>query len=121
MAVALALAGPRAALAGPAGWGRSEQVGIQPQAGDQADGATPRGDQLEAGEAAVADDGDGALRQPAPGLQDRLDGPAGQRLVAPGHARRWRAARARGWSGTAVPSAASPMGLAAPPPATASA
>src|SRR3954466_7698850 len=79
----LALADLRAALAGPAGWGRGEQVGIEPQTGDQADVATHRGDQFEAGEAAVADNGDGALGQPAPGLQDRLDGPAGQRLVAP--------------------------------------
>jgi hypothetical protein len=45
--------------------------------------ATHCGDPFEAGEAAVADNGDGALGQPAPGLQDRLDGPAGQRLVAP--------------------------------------
>src|SRR3954451_23777993 len=80
---AMAFAGPRTALAGPAGWGRGKQVGIQPQAGDQADVAAHRGDQVEAGEVAIADDGDGALGQPTSGLEDRLDGPAGQRLVAP--------------------------------------
>ena len=70
------------------------QGGIQSQPGDDTDAVAHRGQQFECREAAVGDEDEQAVGQPAFGLQDRLPCPIGQRLVpfavllAP--SRRWR-------------------------------
>ena len=70
-----------AALTLPAFGGRLEQGGIQPQPGDHADMAADRGEQAQRREAAVGDEDEAAIGQPAFGLQDGLPRPVGQRLV----------------------------------------
>ena len=70
-----------AALTLPAFGRWPEQIGVQPQPGDHADMAADSGKQAQRREAAVGDEDQTAIGQPAFGLQDRLASPVGQRLV----------------------------------------
>jgi hypothetical protein len=65
--------------------GRCEQIGAEPQAGDEADMAADGGDQFHRCEAGVGDDDDDdePIGQPAPDLENALPGPAHQCLVTP--------------------------------------
>jgi hypothetical protein len=45
--------------------GGLEEIGIEPQSGDHTDMAADRGEQIKSGEAAVANDNQPAVRQPA--------------------------------------------------------
>src|ERR1700739_4668896 len=65
-------------------WGRRrEQVGVEPQAGDEADMAADGSDQFDRGEAGIGDDDDEPVGQPAPDLENALPGPVRQGLVTP--------------------------------------
>ena len=70
------------------------QGGVQSQPGDDTDAVAHRGQQFECREAAVGDEDERAVGQPAFRLQDRLACPIGQRLVAfavlLAPSRRWR-------------------------------
>jgi len=58
----------------------SEQVGIEPQAGDDTDMVAHCGEEFDGGERAVGDQHDVAAGEPAVDLQGRLPSPIEQRL-----------------------------------------
>jgi hypothetical protein len=70
--------------AGPARRRWRVEGGVEAQAGDAGHPPPDQGGQeVEGGEAAAGHEDQGSIGQPAPGLQDQLPGPVGQRLVPP--------------------------------------
>src|SRR6516162_2250544 len=62
-------------------WWEGEQVGIEPQPGDDADMVANRGEEFDGRERTVGDQHNVAIRKPAVDLQGGLPGPIEQRLL----------------------------------------